>query len=41
MNRHMADLPGEKDFEFIDMNGKNASVPNFKPGYQFTGKAVN
>lgn len=39
-NEYDLGLCGEKDFEFIDMNGKQASVPNFKKGYKFTGKAV-
>ena len=33
-------LCSERDFEFIDMSGKLASVPNCKQGYKFTGKAV-
>ena len=33
-------LCGLYDFEFIDMNGKHASVPNVKEGLKFTGKAV-
>ena len=31
---------GLYDFEFIDMSGKHASVPNVKAGLKFTGKAV-
>lgn len=28
------------DFEFIDVNGKHATIPNVKEGLEFTGKAV-
>ena len=31
---------GPSDFEFIDMSGKHASVPNHKPGFVFTASAV-
>lgn len=33
-------LCGLYDFEFIDMNGKHASVPNVKAGLAFNGKAI-
>ena len=28
------------DFEFIDMNGKHASLPVCKPGFVFNGKSI-
>ena len=31
---------GIHDFEFIDLNGKHATVPNVKQGLEFTGRAV-
>ncbi len=37
---HDMSLCSDTDFEFIDMNGKQASVPNYKHGYQFTGRAI-
>ena len=40
INEHDAHLCQPEYFEFIDMNGKNASVLNVKSGYSFTGKAV-
>ena len=39
-SEHHASLCTEDDFEFIDMNGKNGSVPNVKSGHTFTGKAI-
>lgn len=39
-NEHDACLCTPQDFEFINMSGKHASIPNVKSGYEFTGKAV-
>ena len=39
-SEHDLGLCDPDDFEFIDMNGKHASLPNHKPGFAFTANAV-